>query len=87
MANVQVKDPMRRNYRPLSDREQHDIQVVKQKGEELYRLYERMGNTRYANMAKTALEESVLWATKGISGGEVLDQAPLPPDSEREAGN
>lgn len=71
-----VRDPMRIDT-DVTDRQQSDIQAIKTKAEDLFRLYEHMGATRYAALAKTALEESVMWAVKGVAVDGPLDTAPV----------
>ena len=60
-------------YKDLSDEEKKLMEDVKNKAMELYSL---MGSAikenpsskaRYISLAKTTLEESVMWAVKGIT--------------------
>lgn len=54
-------------YRELSDKEKEQIEAIKVKAQELYELYGTWYN-REMSVAKTALEDSVMWAVKGITG-------------------
>lgn len=74
-------DEVRTQYRELSDREKADIQAVKEKGQELLNLLLNIsssfyptsdGSTRSADprcisLARTKVEEAVMWAVKGVT--------------------
>lgn len=54
-------------YRPLSQEEKQLHDAIKAKAEELERLIEQTPQGRYQSLAMTALEESVIWAVKGLT--------------------
>lgn len=60
----------RKEYRENTEQEKADIEAVKDKAQELYDLIDKYHNPdtgREAAIAKTKLEESVMWAVKGIT--------------------
>lgn len=60
----------RPTYRELNNEEKQIIEDIKTKAQELYYLYEKVSspnNGRYIALGKTNLEESVMWAVKGIT--------------------
>lgn len=59
---------MRHQYRVLSDDEKAEMQAVKDKGLEFYQMLEQMGASREISLAKTKIEEAVMWAVKHITG-------------------
>ena len=66
-------DVFRKEYRELSAEEKEKIERVKTKGAslmlELQQDHSTMGaDGRYLALARTALEESVMWATKALTG-------------------
>lgn len=63
-----VNNVMRHEYKVLTDAEKAQMKAIKDKGLELFELIEQLGNTRYTSLAKTAAEESVMWAVKHITG-------------------
>ena len=52
-------------YRELSQEEKDKLEEIKNKAQELYDLID--SPTRYNALSKTSLEESVMWAVKGIT--------------------
>lgn len=62
-----VNNVMRHAYRVLSDAEKAQMQAIKDKGLELHELISSIGNSRELSLAKTAAEESVMWAVKHIT--------------------
>ena len=58
---------MRHQYRVLSDAEKAQMQAIKDKGLELHQLVESVGNSRELSIAKTKVEEAVMWAVKHIT--------------------
>lgn len=59
---------MRKEYRPLRAEEKEQMDAVKTKGDELFELLSSIGGSREIALAKTKLEESVMWAVKHITG-------------------
>lgn len=60
-------NPFRPVYRTLSPEEQTQLDAVKDKALELYRLFGQLPKGRGASLAQTKLEESVMWAVKGLT--------------------
>jgi len=58
---------MRHEYRELSDPQKDLIVLIKDRGLEFYSLLENMGQSREISIAKTKIEEAVMWATKHIT--------------------
>jgi len=72
--NPEEKDTFRVNYRELSEEDHDSIKAVKKTAQELYDVFAvilepevRPERARSINLAKTKLEESVMWAIKGIT--------------------
>lgn len=60
-----MSDIFRKEYKPLSDAAKQRMADVKNKAQELYDL---IGDgTREMALARTKLEESVMWAVKSIT--------------------
>ncbi len=57
----------RQTYRPLTSQEQADMKELKAKAMDLYLFICRLGDSREIALAKTKLEEAVMWATKDIT--------------------
>lgn len=62
-----VNNVMRHAYRVLDDEDKRLMQAVKDKGAELYELFSRCGESRELSLAKTNLEQAVMWAVKHIT--------------------
>lgn len=58
----------RPQYRQLTEDEKQLCDEIKAVAEKLARLMESKGQSRYASLALTNLEQSVMWAVKGITG-------------------
>lgn len=58
---------MRHEYRVLSDEEKATMQAIKDKGLELHDLLDGAGSSRELALAKTKVEEAVMWAVKHIT--------------------
>lgn len=58
----------RPQYRELTDREKELVGNIKTVAESLYELMNEAPDGRYKSLAKTALEESVMWSVKGVTG-------------------
>jgi len=61
-----MKDIFRRNYKPLEEIQKREVDELKRLAEELYSFLDRYNN-REISLSKTALEESIMWATKGLT--------------------
>jgi len=62
-----VNNVMRHQYRVLSELEKADMQHIKDKGLEFITILDHLGNTRELSLAKTRVEEAVMWAVKHIT--------------------
>lgn len=58
---------LRHEYRQLSDQEKAEVQALKDKGAELLMLIDGLGSSRELALAKTKVEEAVMWGTKHIT--------------------
>lgn len=56
----------RKQYRALTEMEKNHVDAVKVAAEILHHLLDR-GDPRCVAIAKTKLEECVMWATKGLT--------------------
>lgn len=65
------EDTVRQQYRELSENERVDMAAVKEKGADMLRTIEtiesRAGPSRATSIAKTKIEEAVMWAVKHIT--------------------
>ena len=59
---------MRHKYRVLTDQEKLHMQTVKDKGLEFFAYVDSVGSSRELSLAKTKIEEAVMWAVKHITG-------------------
>lgn len=62
-----VNNTMRHQYRVLSDAEKAQMQQVKDMGLALHDLIGGIGASRELSLAKTKVEEAVMWAVKHIT--------------------
>ena len=62
-----VNNVMRHQYRVLTDAEKQQMQAIKDKGLELHDLIESIGQSRELSVAKTKIEEAVMWAVKHLT--------------------
>lgn len=62
-----VNNVMRHAYRVLSDEEKDEMQAVKDLGLKFHELLNIIGNSREISLAKTKIEEAVMWAVKHIT--------------------
>lgn len=58
----------RTRYRALTDSEVELHDAIKAKAEELERLFGQVKAGRYSALAVTALEQSIMWIIKGLTG-------------------
>lgn len=59
---------MRHQYRVLNDAEKAQMMQVKDLGLLFDKLISTLGSKREYSIAKTKIEEAVMWAVKGITG-------------------
>jgi hypothetical protein len=62
-----VNNTMRHAYRVLTDAEKANMAAIKDKGFEFHELVSGLGNSRETSLAKTKIEEAVMWAVKHIT--------------------
>ena len=62
-----VNNTMRHAYRVLTDVKKANMQTIKDEGLKLHELIAGMGNSREISIAKTKIEEAVMWAVKHIT--------------------
>jgi len=65
---VNNTNTMRHNYRVLSDAEKANMVRVKDMGLALHDFIDGLGKSREISLAKTKVEEAVMWAVKHITG-------------------
>ena len=66
-----MEDTFRKNYGILTQEQKDQVLAVKNKAEELFFLIgkaeDRSEKSRCLALAKTKLEESIMWAVKGLA--------------------
>ena len=62
-----VNNTMRHAYRVLSDAEKQNMQAIKDQGLAFHDFVSGLGNSREISLAKTKIEEAVMWAVKHIT--------------------
>lgn len=62
-----VNNTMRHAYRVLSDAEKANMTAIKDMGLQFHDLVDGMGQGRELSLAKTKIEEAVMWAVKHIT--------------------
>lgn len=62
-----VNNTMRHAYRVLTDAEKANMQAVKDEGMKFFELVSGLPSTRETSLAKTKIEEAVMWAVKSIT--------------------
>ena len=62
-----ANNAVRHTYRVLSDDEKAQMVAIKDKGAEFLTLINGMGGSRELSIAKTKIEEAVMWAIKYIT--------------------
>lgn len=62
-----VNNTMRHQYRVLTDAEKANMQAIKDEGMRFHELVSGLGNSRETSLAKTKIEEAVMWAVKAIT--------------------
>lgn len=58
---------MRHEYRALSDAEKRQMLAIKDQGLEFTIFCDSLGSTRELALAKTKMEEAVMWAVKHLT--------------------
>ena len=58
---------MRHAYRVLSDTEKAQMQKIKDMGLDFHNFIESVGQSRELSLAKTKIEEAVMWAVKHVT--------------------
>jgi len=62
-----VNNTMRHQYRVLSDADKANMTKIKDLGLGFHEFVERLGASREISLAKTKIEEAVMWAVKHIT--------------------
>lgn len=62
-----VNNTMRHQYRALSDAEKANMAKIKDMGLDFHAFVDGLGNGRELLIAKTKIEEAVMWAVKHIT--------------------
>jgi hypothetical protein len=62
-----VNNTVRHQYRVLNDAEKANMLAVKDEGLKFLELVSGLGNSREVSLAKTKIEEAVMWAVKHIT--------------------
>jgi hypothetical protein len=63
-----VNNTMRHQYRVLGDAEKANMAKIKDKGLEFHEFVAGLGQSREISIAKTKIEEAVMWAVKAVTG-------------------
>jgi hypothetical protein len=63
-----VNNVMRHEYRVLSDDEKVQMKTIKDMGMVFLTYLDTLKPGRESSIAKTKMEEAVMWAVKGITG-------------------
>lgn len=62
-----MDDVFRREYRPLTAEEKRQLEELKLQATHFYGFILGLGTKREYSIAKTKIEEAVMWATKGLT--------------------
>ena len=62
-----ANNTMRHKYRVLTDAEKANMQAIKDAGLAFHDQIAGLGNSREISLAKTKVEEAVMWAVKHIT--------------------
>ncbi|HLY04292.1 MAG TPA: hypothetical protein VKR31_00945 [Rhizomicrobium sp.] len=62
-----VNNTMRHQYRVLNDAEKANMEKIKDLGLAFHDFIEGIGQSREISLAKTKIEEAVMWAVKHIT--------------------
>lgn len=63
-----LNNTMRHKYRVLSDAEKANMSTIKDMGLEFHEFVDGVGQSREISLAKTKIEEAVMWAVKHVTG-------------------
>ena len=63
-----VNNVMRHEYRVLSEAEKAKMLALKNSGQDFWELLDGIGSSREISLAKTKIEEAVMWGVKHITG-------------------
>ena len=63
-----ITNIMRHEYRELGVDDQTNILRIKNWGLDFHVYLDKLGSSRELSLAKTKIEEAVMWAVKGVSG-------------------
>lgn len=63
-----INNTMRHQYRILNDAEKFQMTTIKDHGALMLGFIETLGSKREYSIAKTKIEEAVMWAVKGLTG-------------------
>jgi hypothetical protein len=62
-----VNNVVRHEYRVLSDAEKQQIKDIKDTGLAFIECFDALGTSRELSLAKTKIEEAVMWAVKHVT--------------------
>jgi hypothetical protein len=62
-----VNNVMRHEYKVLSDEEKRYMLVFKDFGLEFHKFCDKVGQSRELSLAKTKIEEAVMWAVRHVT--------------------
>jgi hypothetical protein len=62
-----VNNVMRHEYRVLSDAEKAQMKAIKDAGLAFVELLDSIGSSRELSLAKTRVEETVMWGVKHVT--------------------
>ena len=63
-----VNNTMRHQYRVLSDAEKANMATIKDQGLAFHDFLTGLGQSRELSLAKTKIEEAVMWGVKHVTG-------------------
>lgn len=66
--NRTVNNDVRHQYKVLTDAEKSQMMLIKDLGLNMLNAIDQFGSKREYSLAKTKIEEAVMWAVKGITG-------------------
>ena len=62
-----ANSPMRHAYRVLSDEEKAQMAAIKDLGQRFLDVLDGLGHSRETSLARTKIEEAVMWAVKHVT--------------------